>query len=134
MCFCSQNVKKYNKHKHTFLGMPPPTTWQLQYKPLDLIMILKNATKWSYIFETTKYFREYCCEYDRRSLLYIQIKSFLITHIVLEGSINFYCHYKYNLALSHMTAYITLTHWLGFGGPCISSYPHCQPNLSKWNL
>lgn len=31
------------------------------------------------------------------------------THTVLEGSINFSCHYIYNLAPSHKTAY-TLTH------------------------
>lgn len=33
------------------------------------------------------------------------------THTVLEDSIDFYCHNIYNLASSHMTAYIlTLIH------------------------
>lgn len=63
---CSQNVKKYNKHKHTFSGKPPPTTWQLWYKPLDLIIIPKNTSKWSFVFEASNYFGEYCCECDRR--------------------------------------------------------------------
>lgn len=37
--------KKYNKHEHTFSGKPPPTTWQLPYKLLDLVTILKNPSK-----------------------------------------------------------------------------------------
>lgn len=68
---CSQNVKKYNKHKHTFSGKPPPTTWKLPYKPLDLVIILKKPSKWSFVFETSNCFGEYCCECDRRPLNFI---------------------------------------------------------------
>ena len=70
---CSPNVKKkkYNKYKHTFSGKPPPTTWQLPYKPLDLVIILRNPSKWSFVFETSDHFEEYCCRWNRRPLNFI---------------------------------------------------------------
>lgn len=123
---CSQNVKKYNKHKHTFSGKPPPTTWQLPYKPLDLVIILKKPSKWSFVFETSNYFGEYCCECDRTPLNFFISKQ---NHsqeypYSIKGSNNFLCHYIYNLAPSHMTAYIlTFICWIGFGGIRISLNP-----------
>lgn len=39
------------------------------------------------------------------------------THTVLKSSVNFSCHYIYNLAPSHMTTYIlTFIFQIGFGG------------------
>lgn len=79
---CSQNVKKYKKHKHTFSGMPPPITWQLTYKPFDF----EESNHMIICFWNTKVFWRILLWMQQQApkRLYIQMKSFSRVPILIK--------------------------------------------------